>query len=159
MAGFALVLLYYYWTMEAEQFEVLLLLISSVMPLAILTVVVLAVILLGITTATIGGGWRGGRVPARIPGADARLETHQPGRISHRENHIDGVLAVRRFGTVLGGVCDFGRSGAAGELGAFPQSDAGPVHDPVAGDHLHPGLAAGVDRDHRRSSCRSFCRC
>jgi TRAP-type mannitol/chloroaromatic compound transport system permease large subunit len=49
---FALMLLYYYWTMEAEQFEVLLLLISSVMPLGILTVVVLAVILLGITTAT-----------------------------------------------------------------------------------------------------------
>jgi TRAP-type mannitol/chloroaromatic compound transport system permease large subunit len=47
-----LLLLYYYWTMEAEQFEVLLLLISSVMPLGILTVVVLAVILLGITTAT-----------------------------------------------------------------------------------------------------------
>jgi TRAP-type mannitol/chloroaromatic compound transport system permease large subunit len=51
-AIFALMLLYYYWTMEAEQFEVLLLLISSVMPLGILTVVVLAVILLGITTAT-----------------------------------------------------------------------------------------------------------
>jgi TRAP-type mannitol/chloroaromatic compound transport system permease large subunit len=48
----ALLLLYYYWTMQAEQFEVLLLLISSVMPLGILTVVVLAVILLGITTAT-----------------------------------------------------------------------------------------------------------
>jgi TRAP-type mannitol/chloroaromatic compound transport system permease large subunit len=51
-AIFALILLYYYWTMEAEQFEVLQLLISSVMPLGILTVVVLAVILLGITTAT-----------------------------------------------------------------------------------------------------------
>ena len=49
---FALALFYYYWTMEAEQLEVLLLLISSVMPLGILTVVVLAVILLGITTAT-----------------------------------------------------------------------------------------------------------
>ena len=48
----ALLLLYYYWTMEAEQFEVLRLLISSVLPLGILTVVVLAVILLGITTAT-----------------------------------------------------------------------------------------------------------
>jgi TRAP-type mannitol/chloroaromatic compound transport system permease large subunit len=46
------ILLAYYWTMEAEQFEVLRLLISSVMPLGILTVVVLAVILLGITTAT-----------------------------------------------------------------------------------------------------------
>jgi TRAP-type mannitol/chloroaromatic compound transport system permease large subunit len=48
----ALLLLYYYWTMEAEQFEVLRLLISSVLPLGILTVIVLAVILLGITTAT-----------------------------------------------------------------------------------------------------------
>ena len=48
----ACVLLYYYWIMEAEQFEVLRLLISSVMPLGILTVVVLAVILFGITTAT-----------------------------------------------------------------------------------------------------------
>jgi TRAP-type mannitol/chloroaromatic compound transport system permease large subunit len=47
-----LLLLYYYWIMEAEQFEVLRLLISSVMPLGILTVIVLAVILFGITTAT-----------------------------------------------------------------------------------------------------------
>ena len=49
---FGLLLLYYYWTMEAEQFEVLRLLTSSVMPLGILTAIVLAVILLGITTAT-----------------------------------------------------------------------------------------------------------
>jgi TRAP-type mannitol/chloroaromatic compound transport system permease large subunit len=48
----ALLLLYYYWTMEAEQYEVLRLLVISVMPLGILTVVVLAVILFGITTAT-----------------------------------------------------------------------------------------------------------
>ena len=47
-----LLLFYYYWIMEAEQFEVLRLLVTSVMPLGILTVVVLAVILFGITTAT-----------------------------------------------------------------------------------------------------------
>src|SRR6201981_1178867 len=47
-----LLLLYYYWIMEAEQFEVLRMLVTSVMPLGILTVVVLAVILFGITTAT-----------------------------------------------------------------------------------------------------------
>ena len=41
-----------YLRMEAERFEVLRLLTSSVMPLGILTVIVLAVILLGITTAT-----------------------------------------------------------------------------------------------------------
>jgi TRAP-type mannitol/chloroaromatic compound transport system permease large subunit len=52
VAGFALLLIYYYWIMEAEQFEVLRLLISSVMPLGLLTVIVLAVILFGITTAT-----------------------------------------------------------------------------------------------------------
>jgi TRAP-type mannitol/chloroaromatic compound transport system permease large subunit len=47
-----LLLLYYYWIMEAEQFEVLRMLVTSVMPLGILTVVVLAVTLFGITTAT-----------------------------------------------------------------------------------------------------------
>ncbi len=52
VAATALLLVWYYWTMEAEQFELLRLLISSVMPLGILTIVVLAVILFGITTAT-----------------------------------------------------------------------------------------------------------
>ena len=42
----------YYWKFDAEQFEILGMLITSVMPLAILTFVVLAVILFGITTAT-----------------------------------------------------------------------------------------------------------
>jgi TRAP-type mannitol/chloroaromatic compound transport system permease large subunit len=41
-----------YWRMNGERFEVLKLLTSSVMPLGILTAVVLAVILFGITTAT-----------------------------------------------------------------------------------------------------------
>jgi TRAP-type mannitol/chloroaromatic compound transport system permease large subunit len=52
VAATALVLLWYYWKMEGESFELLKLLISSVMPLGILTMVVLAVILFGITTAT-----------------------------------------------------------------------------------------------------------
>jgi TRAP-type mannitol/chloroaromatic compound transport system permease large subunit len=51
-AAMALVMLRYYRRMTAERFEVLKLLTSSVMPLGILTVVVLAVILFGITTAT-----------------------------------------------------------------------------------------------------------
>jgi len=46
----------YYWRMDAERFEVLKLLNSSIMPLGILTVVVLAVILFGITTATESAG-------------------------------------------------------------------------------------------------------
>ncbi len=47
-----LLLAYYYITLRAEAFEILKLLIDSVMPLGILTLIVLAVILLGITTAT-----------------------------------------------------------------------------------------------------------
>jgi len=52
VAACALLLAYYYWTLEAEQFEILKLLASSTLPLGILTIVVLAVILFGITTAT-----------------------------------------------------------------------------------------------------------
>jgi TRAP-type mannitol/chloroaromatic compound transport system permease large subunit len=52
VAATALVLAWYYWKLDAEAFELLKLLISSVMPLGILTIVVLAVILFGITTAT-----------------------------------------------------------------------------------------------------------
>jgi TRAP-type mannitol/chloroaromatic compound transport system permease large subunit len=51
-AAAAVVLFRYYRRMTAERFEMLKLLSSSVMPLAILTVLVLAVILFGITTAT-----------------------------------------------------------------------------------------------------------
>src|SRR6195256_2757278 len=56
VAATALVLLWYYWKLEAESFELMKLLISSVMPLGILTIVVLAVILFGITTATESAG-------------------------------------------------------------------------------------------------------
>jgi TRAP-type mannitol/chloroaromatic compound transport system permease large subunit len=50
------VVLWYYWKMGAESFELLKLLTASVMPLGILTIVVLAVILFGITTATESAG-------------------------------------------------------------------------------------------------------
>ncbi len=45
-------LAYYYWKFDAEQYEILSMLIHSVAPLGILTFVVLGVILFGITTAT-----------------------------------------------------------------------------------------------------------
>ncbi len=48
----ALLLFWYYARFGTEQLEILKLLVESVMPLGILTIVVLAVILLGITTAT-----------------------------------------------------------------------------------------------------------
>jgi TRAP-type mannitol/chloroaromatic compound transport system permease large subunit len=55
LAGAAMIVRYY-MRMDADRFEVLKLLTSSVMPLGILTVVVLAVILFGITTATESAG-------------------------------------------------------------------------------------------------------
>jgi TRAP-type mannitol/chloroaromatic compound transport system permease large subunit len=48
----AALLAYYYWNFDAEQYEIVSLLIHSVAPLAILTFIVLGVILFGITTAT-----------------------------------------------------------------------------------------------------------
>lgn len=47
-----LMLIWYYRAMEAEQFELLKLLMSSTLPLCLLTLLVLGVILFGITTAT-----------------------------------------------------------------------------------------------------------
>src|SRR6516162_1164603 len=55
LAG-AVMIVRYYWRIDADRFVVLKLLTSSVMPLSILTVVVLAVILFGITTATESAG-------------------------------------------------------------------------------------------------------
>jgi len=52
VATTVLLMIWYYAKMGAEQFELLKLLTVSVMPLGILTIVVLAVILFGITTAT-----------------------------------------------------------------------------------------------------------
>ncbi|PZO15503.1 MAG: C4-dicarboxylate ABC transporter [Burkholderiales bacterium] len=47
-----LLLAWYYWRFDAEQYEILRMLVTSVMPLALLTIMVLGVILFGITTAT-----------------------------------------------------------------------------------------------------------
>lgn len=48
----ALLLAWYYWRFDSEQFEILRMLVVSVMPLTLLTLMVLAVILFGLTTAT-----------------------------------------------------------------------------------------------------------
>jgi TRAP-type mannitol/chloroaromatic compound transport system permease large subunit len=52
----AVVLAFYYWRMDGDQLEILKELVVSVVPLGVLTVVVLAVILFGITTATESAG-------------------------------------------------------------------------------------------------------
>jgi TRAP-type mannitol/chloroaromatic compound transport system permease large subunit len=52
----AILLFLYYWRMDGEQLEILKMLGESVVPLAVLTFIVLAVILFGITTATESAG-------------------------------------------------------------------------------------------------------
>ena len=144
-----LVIARYYTRMDGDRLEVVKLLTSSVMPLGILTVVVLAVILFGITTATeFGRRRRRRRFPAGLPRPHARLEAHQGSGVSHRQDHRHGVLAVRRLGAVLRSVRHPGRAGAGRALGAVAQSVARAVHDPVAGHHLPAGMAARMDRDH-----------
>jgi TRAP-type mannitol/chloroaromatic compound transport system permease large subunit len=56
VVGCLLLLAWYYWRLDAEQFVILDLLTRSVMPLGVLTLLVLAVILFGITTATESAG-------------------------------------------------------------------------------------------------------
>jgi TRAP-type mannitol/chloroaromatic compound transport system permease large subunit len=51
-AGSLALLVYYFWRMDGEQLEILKELCASVVPLGVLTIVVLAVILFGICTAT-----------------------------------------------------------------------------------------------------------
>jgi TRAP-type mannitol/chloroaromatic compound transport system permease large subunit len=52
----AALLVFYYWRFDGEQLEILKMLEASVVPLGVLTFVVLAVILFGITTATESAG-------------------------------------------------------------------------------------------------------
>jgi len=72
----------------------------------ILTVVVLAVILFGICTATSPRRRRFWRVPAGGASPHARLGAHQAGGVPDGQDHRHGVLAVRRLGAVLGRVRD-----------------------------------------------------
>ena len=76
--GLTLLLLgWYYWRIDAEQFEILRMLVSSVMPLALLTFIVLGVILFGITTAT---------ESAAVGAAGAFLMAWQAGTLDFEKN-------------------------------------------------------------------------
>ena len=115
----AALMLRYYWRMTGERFEVIKLLTSSVDaarhpdrhrarrdPVR------------HHDRDRIRRGRRRRRLPPGVPCAHARLEAHQGGGVPHRQDHRDGVLAVRRLGAVLGGVRDPRRSGAGRAMGA-----------------------------------------
>ena len=145
----ALLQVRYYRKMDAERLEVVKLVTSSTMPLGILTVVVLAVILFGITTAT---------KSAAVGAFGAFLLAIQAGTLDWKRTKEAVFLTAKTTAMVCwlfvgsalfsGRVRDPRRSGAARALGAVAQHVADHVHDPVAGDHLRARLAAGMDRDH-----------
>ena len=94
------------------------------------------------------------RAPA-VPGRHRLTTTREVGSIVKESSFLtaktsaDGVLAVRRLIDLLGGIRVARRPGAGRALGAVARPDAAAVHDPRAVHHLHPRLAARVDRDHR----------
>ena len=99
------------------------LLTSSVMPLGILTVIVLAVILFGITTATESAAvGAAGAFLLAIQARHAQLAAHQGSGVPDRQDDGDGVLAVRRLGAVLGGVRAARRPAAGRALGAVART-------------------------------------
>lgn len=82
----ALLLAWYYWRFDAEQYEILTMLVSSVMPLGILTLVVLGVILFGITTAT---------ESAAVGAAGAFLMAWQAGTLSFKKTREAVFLTAK----------------------------------------------------------------
>ncbi len=192
----ALLLAIYYWRMDGEQLEILKELVVSVVPLGVLTVVVLAVILFGITTATesaaigalgamylavmmkypsvvwwsslvglIAGvalGWpRGGFVPLLVSGSlsgvflgTARASAMGPTEVARAaaepqgvgipdgEDNGNGVLALRRLGTLLQRLCAPRWPGVDRALGARHGLIAGRLLDRSAVDYFSARLAA-----------------
>ena len=94
-----------------------------------------------------GGCVRRLRARVCLPATD--VQRGQGIGVPHGQDECDGVLALRGFGHLLGGVCTAGWPGTRGALGAGHEPQQDRVPDPQPGDHLHPRLAAGVDRDHR----------
>ena len=145
----AIMIVRYYWNLTAERFELLKLLTSSVMPLGILTVVVLGVILFGITTATESAG---------VGAAGAFLLALHARTLNWKRTKEAVFLTAKTTAMVcwlfVGSALFSGVFAILGGQALLEQwvlslnLTPGSVHDPVAGDHLPAGLAAGMDRDH-----------
>ena len=115
----------------------------------ILTVVVLGVILFGITTATESAG---------VGAAGAFLLAFQARTLDWKRTKEAVFLTAKTTAMVCwlfvgsalfsGRVRDPGGQALVEQWVLSLEPVAGPVHDPVAGDHLRSRLATGMDRDH-----------
>ena len=101
-------LVFYYWRLDGESFEILRLLLASVVPLALLTFVVLAVILFGITTATESAAV--GALGALYLAGYAKY----PGRVLWTS--LAGVILGCALGSLRGDVVTLVVSGSLGGL-------------------------------------------
>src|SRR6187399_2159725 len=119
------------------------------MPLGILTIVVLAVILFGITTAT---------ESAAIGAAGAFLLALQARTLDWERVKQSAFLTAKTTAMVcwlfvgsalFSAVCDPRRPATGRAVGAVAEHVADPVHASLAGDHLRARLATRMDRDHR----------
>ncbi len=140
----------YYWRLDVDRLEIIKLLSTSIMPLGILTVVVLAVILFGITTATESAGV--GAAGAFLLAIQARtLDWKRTKEAVFLTAKTTAMVCWLFVGSALfsGVFAILGGQALGRAMGVVVQHDAHPVHAAVAGDHLRAWLAAGVDRDHR----------
>jgi hypothetical protein len=122
------------------------------MPLGILTIVVLAVTWHHHGDRIRRHGAAGAFILAPRP--HLQLGAPQAVGVPDREDHGHGVLAVHRL-RALSGVLRLPAASSWSKLRAVDELVADPVHDPVAGDHLRPRMAAEWTDD---VSCRS-CHC
>ena len=101
----AAVLVAFYALLSFTRLEVFKMLLTSFFPLLVLILAVLGSIVMGLATPLGGGGGgRVGRLPAGSGLSTADLRRRQGKRVPHRQDLGNGLLAVRRFGDLLGGV-------------------------------------------------------
>ena len=103
-----LTLVFYYWRMDGEQLEILKLLEESVVPLGLLTFIVLAVILFGITTASESAGI--GALGALYLASFAKY------RRSAIWSSLAGMIIGIALGSMQGGLMTLVVSGSLGAL-------------------------------------------
>jgi hypothetical protein len=151
--------LWYYWKLQGEQFVILRLLIESVMPLGILTIVVLAV---SCSASPPPPNRRPSARRARfLLALQARtLDWERVKQSAFLTAKTTAMVCWLFVGSALFSAV-FAILGGQQlvEHGAVAQPVADPVHAAFAGDHLHTGLAARMDRDHRHFRADLSCRC
>jgi hypothetical protein len=148
-AVFAALFATFYALLTFARLEVFKMLLTSFFPLMVLILAVLGSIVMGLATPTEAAavGALGGFVLA-FAYRQLTFEVVKESVFPHAKT---SAMVCWLF---VGSAIFSARSrcwaaGTGGAVGAVhePQHDA--VPGPVAGDHLHPGMAARVDRDHR----------